>query len=124
MHKLTTMILMLALSLALVGCYDSNSEEAAPAPLLSPQQPVSIVGLTANGSIYYQNNCAVCHKAGQDDPTSAFGAADLAQRHDMVTTDMSNFDTTSTFNMMGAFGSLPAQRVADLKAYLQSVPAM
>lgn len=115
---------MLALSLALASCYDSNSEDPAPAPLLPAKQPVNIVGLTSNGSIYYQNNCAVCHRTGQDDPTSAFGASDLAQRHDMITTDMSNFDTTSTFNMMGAYGSVPAQRVADLKAYLQSVPAI
>jgi cytochrome c5 len=124
MNKLTTIILMLTLSLALASCFDSSSESPAPAPLKPAQPPTSIVGITANGSVYFQNNCAVCHKAGQDDPTSAFGASDLAQRHDMITTDMSNFDATSTFNMMGAFGSVPAQRVADLKAYLQSVPAI
>ncbi len=124
MYKLTTMTLMLTLSLALAGCYDSNSEDPAPAPLVPVQLPASIVGLNTNGSIYYQNNCAACHKAGQDDPTSAFGASDLAQRHDMIASDMSNFDATSTFNMMGAYGSVPAQRVADLKAYLQSVPAI
>ena len=123
MYKLST-IFVLALSLALTSCYDSNSEDPAPAPLVPVQQPPTIVGLTSNGSIYYQSNCAVCHKAGQDDPTSAFGASDLAQRHDMITTDMSSFDATSTFDLMGAFGSVPAQRTADLKAYLQSVPAI
>ncbi len=124
MHKLTTMALILSLSLALTGCFDSNSEDPAPPPVAPVQQPVNIVGLTVNGAVYYQNNCAACHKAGQDDPVSAFGASDLAQRHDMITTDMSNFDATASFNLMGAFSNVPAQREADLKAYLQSVPAI
>ena len=109
---------MVTLSLALAGCYDSNSE-APPPPAIVLEQPPT--GLVADGSTYYQTNCATCHKAGQDDPTSAFGASDLAQRQDMVATDMSNFDATSTFNMMLVFNNVPDQRVADLKAYLESV---
>jgi len=123
MHKLTTITLMVTLSLVLASCFESNSEQPPPPPIAPPTDgPVKPVGVTINGAIYYQNNCAACHKAGQDDPASAFGASDLAQRHDMMTTDMSNFDTTSSFNMMGAYGKVPAQRVADLKAYLKSVP--
>jgi len=117
------MTLMVTLSLVLVGCFESSSEQPPP-PIAPPVEPIEPVGVTTNGAIYYQNNCAACHKAGQDDPTSAFGASDLAQRHDMMTTDMSNFDTTSSFNMMGAYGKVPAQRVADLKAYLESVPKL
>lgn len=120
MRKLTIMISIMTLSTALASCYESNSEELAPAPVATPPTPAA--GIIVNGSTYYQNSCGICHKAGQDDPTSAFGASDLAQRHDLITTNMSNFDTTSSFNLMGAFVSVPEQRVADLKAYLASVP--
>ena len=116
MNKLTTMTLMVTLGLVVVGC-NSGSEQAAP-PAVEPPP----TGFVANGSTYYQTNCGTCHKAGADDPTSAFGAADLAQRQDMIATDMSNYDTTSTYNLMLAFNNIPAQRVADLKAYLASVP--
>jgi len=122
MHKLTTMTLMAALIPVLAGCFESGSEQPAPPAIVPPPPP--LVGHTLNGSTYYQSNCATCHKAGKDDPTSAFGASDLAQRHDMITIDMSNFDATSTFSLMGAFKNIPAQRVADLKAYLRSVPAI
>jgi len=117
MHKLKIMALIVSLSFVLTTCYDSSSEKPAPHPVALPP-----VGHAANGSTYYQTNCGACHKAGQDDPTSAFGASNLAQRHDMMTTDMSNFDTTSTYTLMGAYSNIPAQRVADLKAYLKSVP--
>lgn len=109
--------LIVALSIVLTTCYESSSEKPPPPPVAQPP-----VGLVTNGSIYYQTNCALCHKAGQDDPVSAFGASDLAQRHAVITSDMSNFDATSSFNLMGAFSNIPAQRVVDLKAYLESVP--
>ncbi len=117
MNNLTKITLMVTLSLALTSCFESGSEETPPPPVAPPAQ-----GLVADGSTYYQSNCASCHKVGLDDPTSAFGAADLAQRQDMIATDMSNYDTTSTFNLMLAFDNVPDQRVADLKAYLASVP--
>jgi cytochrome c5 len=121
MQKLTTLILMVTLSFALAGCYESSSEELPPPAIaLTPTGPV-VAGLAADGSTYYQSNCATCHKAGQDDPTSAFGAADLAQRHDMIATDMSNYDSTSGFNMMNTYSNVSEQRVDDLKAYFESV---
>ncbi len=122
MHTLTTMTFIVTLSLVLVSCFDSSSEQAPPPITTPPADSVKPIGISTNGAIYYQNNCATCHQAGRDDSTSAFGASDLAQRHDMMTTDMSNFDTTSNFNMMGAYSDIPAQRVADLKAYLKSIP--
>ncbi len=117
MPKLTTVILILTLNLVLAGCFESGSEESPP-PAISPPP----TGVVANGSTYYQTNCATCHKAGMDDPTAAFGAADLAQRQDMIASDMRNYDMTSTFNMMMTFQNIPEQRVADLKAYFASVP--
>ena len=119
MQKLTAMTSVVTLSLVLAGCFDSSSEEAVP-PAVSP--PAALVGVTANGAIYYQTNCGTCHKIGQNDPTSAFGASDLAQKHNMITTDMSDFDAASTFNLMASYKNVPEQRVADLKAYLESVP--
>ena len=116
MNKLTTITLIVTLSSALAGCFESGSETPPPAPVPT--------GFVADGSTYYQSNCATCHKVGADDPTSAFGAADLAQRQDMIATDMSSFDNTSTFNLMLSFNDVPAQRVADLKAYLASVPSV
>jgi len=117
MNKLTTLTLMVTLSSVLAGCFESGSETPPPEPVAPAP-----TGFVANGATYYQSNCATCHKAGADDPTSAFGAADLAQRQDMIAMDMSNYDTTSTFNLMLAFNNVPDQRVADLKAYLASVP--
>ena len=117
MFKRTAMTLIVTLSIALAGCFESGSEETPP-PAIEPPP----TGLVAAGATYYQTNCAACHKAGMDDPTSAFGAADLAQRQDMIASDMRNYDTTSSFNMMQTFRNIPAQRVADLKAYFASVP--
>lgn len=117
MLKLTTMSVMVALSIALVGCYKSGSESSPP-----PAVPLPPVGIAKDGSTYYQNDCAVCHKAGLDDTTTAFGASDLSQRQDMIAADMSNYDATSTYKLMLAFTNVPTQRVADLKAYLKSVP--
>ena len=105
------------LSLALGGCFDSGSEQAPPPPV----KPAP-VGVVSDGSTYYKTNCGSCHMAGADDTTAAFGASDLAQKQDMITNDMSAFDTTSTFDLMLAFNSVPDQRVADLKAYLSSLP--
>ena len=119
MQKLTTITSVVTLSLVLAGCFDSNSEEAVT-PAVTPS--ATQVGVAANGAIYYQTNCGICHQIGQHDPTSAFGASDLAQKHNMITTDMSDFDAASTFNLMASYKNVPEQRVADLKAYLESVP--
>ena len=119
MNKLTTTTLMVTLSLALTSCFESGSEEAAPPPVTPPP-----TGLAADGATYYQSNCASCHKAGADDTTAAFNASDLAQKHEMIAVDMSTFDTTSTFDLMLTYSNLPEQRVADLKAYLESVPTI
>lgn len=122
MNKLTTITLMVILSVALTGCFDSSSEQAAPAAIIIPTPPPT--GVTANGKIYYQSNCAACHQAGADDTTSAFSAIDLAQNQDKIATDMSTFDGTSGFNLMGAYSNVPAQRVADLKVYFASIPVI
>ncbi len=117
MGRLIVVAIIITISIVLATCYESSSEKPPPPPVVPP-----LAGVAVNGSIYYQNNCGSCHKAGRDDPASAFGASDLAQRHARITSDMSNFDATSTFNLMGAFSNIPAQRVVDLKAYLESVP--
>lgn len=122
MHKLSIKTVVITLSLALAGCYESSSEESPPPAAGSPPPPSSLPGLTTDGSTYYQTNCASCHMAGADDITSAFGASDLAQKQDMIVSDMSNYDSTSTFNLMGAFSAVPDQRVADLRAYFASLP--
>jgi mono/diheme cytochrome c family protein len=121
MQKLTTMTSVITLSLVLAGCFGSDSEQAVTPAVNSP---TALVGVAENGAIYYQTNCGICHQVGPNDPTSAFGASDLAQKHNMITTDMSNFDTTSTFNLMASYNNVPEQRVADLKAYLETVPKL
>ena len=117
MQKLTTTTLVVTLSLALASCFESGSEEPPPPAVQLPPE-----GFITDGSTYYQTNCATCHKIGAVDTTSAFGASDLAQKQDMIRADMSTYDSTSTFNLMGSFTNVPEQRVADLKAYLASVP--
>ncbi len=120
-HKLLIATLLVTLSFALSNCYDSTSE-VPPPQVATPPPP--LLGLATNGHIYYQNRCATCHSAGRDDITSAFGAVDLARRQDMIAVDISNFDQTSGFNLMGTYNDIPAQRVADLKAYLKTVPLL
>ena len=117
MQKLTTTTLVVTLSLALASCFESGSEEPPPPAVQLPPE-----GIVADGTTYYQTNCASCHKIGTVDTTSAFGASDLAQKQDMIIADMSAYDTTSGFTLMGAFSNVPEQRVADLKAFLASVP--
>ena len=119
MHKLTTAAVMVTLSLSLASCFESGSEEEA-APAVTPPP----TGLVADGQTYYASNCAACHKLGAVDTTNAFNGADLAQKQDMITNDMSGYDTSSGFNLMNTFSNVPDQRVADLKAYLASVPAI
>ena len=131
MYKLTTTFIaafsLTLVSLTLAGCFESSSEVAPPPAIEPPPIGVDVgvkVGVVGDGQIYYQNRCATCHSAGRDDPVSAFGAVDLAQKQDMITVDISDFDETSGFNLMGAFSDIAPQRVADLKAYLESVPAL
>lgn len=119
MKKLTKLTIIASLGLTLAGCFESGSEESAPAPVTPPP-----TGVVADGSTYYQSNCAACHKAGADDETNAFGGADLAQKQDRIASDMSTYDKSSGFSLMMTFSNVPAQRVADLKAYLASVPAI
>lgn len=116
MQKLTTISTMAVLALTLAGCFESGSEATVP-----PAVPLPPVGVVVNGSTYYQEYCGTCHSAGTDDTSTAFGASDLAQRQDMIAPDMSDYDGTSTFNLMLSFSAVPAQRVADLKAYLSTL---
>jgi mono/diheme cytochrome c family protein len=119
MKKLTTVTLMVTLGLSLAGCYESGSESTPP-PAVEPPP----TGVAADGATYYQSNCAACHKLGAVDTTNAFGAADLAQKQDMVASDMSTYDALTGLNLMTTYSAVPAQRVADLKAYFASVPAI
>ncbi|VAW92262.1 hypothetical protein MNBD_GAMMA22-302 [hydrothermal vent metagenome] len=105
----------------LTSCYESNSEQTAPPPVVTPDDPIggSNPGIAFNGKIYYQQNCSLCHAAGADDNTSAFGAIDLAKQESKVSSDMSQLDTT--YNMMGRFNNIDVERVADLKKYLSGI---
>ncbi len=111
--------------LYLTSCYESNSEQAAPAPITDPGSGNppggggTIPGVAVNGKIYYQQNCSLCHAAGTDDITSAFGAIDLAKQQSKISNDISQLDTI--YNTMGRFNNIDQQRVDDLKKYLSGL---
>ena len=113
---------MSVLSLALFGCFDSSSEQAAPAAVTTPTPPPApapIVGNAADGLVYYNNNCAVCHAAGTTDPSSVFTASDLKVKGNsskLIVSNMSEY--SKTHDLMKKFDNVPVQRVADLNAYL------
>lgn len=119
MNKLTAATVLVTLSLSLASCFESGSEETAPQPVAPPA-----TGVAANGQTYYNSNCSTCHKAGAYDTTNAFNAADLAQKQDMIANNMSTYDQSSGFDLMTTFSNVSEQRVADLKAFLASIPAI
>jgi mono/diheme cytochrome c family protein len=106
----------IAMSISLVSCYESNSEETAPPAVEATGGGTLPVGDALNGRIFYRQNCSVCHAAGSDDTTRAFGAIDLANQGSRISGDMSHFDTT--YNLMTRFTNLDQERVDDLKRYL------
>ena len=113
-------ILLILISIPLLGgvlvsCYESNSEQAPPPPVVDTVVP----GIAANGKIFYMQNCSFCHAAGADDTTRAFGAIDLANQDSRVSNDISKNDLV--YNTMGRFNNIDQERVDDLKKYLASL---
>ena len=104
---------------SLVSCNESNSEEAAPPAVGIPGGNNPPAGNALNGSRFYTQNCSVCHAAGGDDTTRAFGAIDLANQGSRISGDMSHFD--ETYNLMARFTNLDQERVDDLKRYLSGL---
>lgn len=107
------------MSTGLVSCYDSNSEEDPPPALGIIGGDVLPVGNALAGRTFYNQNCSVCHAAGSDDTTRAFGAIDLANQGSRISGDMSHFD--ETYNLMARFNDLDQERVDDLKRYLSGL---
>lgn len=121
MNKINQFALILFLGLSVVGCYDSSSDNEPRTVVVDDGGGGGGggIGSATDGSTYYSSNCSACHAAGVDDTTSALGATDLAQKHDMITNDMSAYD--ATYNMMFTFSNLSQKRVDDLKAYLATL---
>lgn len=113
MKTLTTISTLVLLNLALAGCYESGSETTPP-----PAVPLPLVGVVDNGKTYFESNCSACHSLGVDYTPPHFGASNLAQKQDMIATNMSDYDPTT--QLMTAFFNVPDQRVVDLKAFIIS----
>ena len=109
-------LVMLGLCGGLLSCYQSGSEDPPPAAPGIADGDIPPAGIAANGRIFYFQNCSVCHAAGGDDGTRAFGAIDLANQGSRISADMSHFD--ETYNLMARFTALDQARVDDLKRYL------
>lgn len=108
-NTIKSISLLSLLALVLTGCYESSTEEAPP----------SLQQTAINGKQFYQDNCAVCHAAGQDDTSTAFNASDLAQSQTVLGTDLSMYG--GQYQLMGQFANVPAQQLAELKAYLATL---
>jgi hypothetical protein len=91
-----------------------------------------LVGSRTSGKDYYMSECAVCHRSGSDDIEYTFSSNDIANdyqnrpdqaaKDSYITEDMHAYGPASkNHNLMGRFDTVPAQSVADLKAYLESV---
>lgn len=118
-RMLSIVSVALLMSSALASCYDSNSEEDAPPAMVIGGGAQPLAGNAINGKVFYNQNCSVCHAAGNDDTTRAFGAIDLANQGSRISGDMSHFD--ETYNLMARFNNLDADRVNDLKRYLSGL---
>ena len=112
-------LLAIMMSTGLGSCYQSNSEEEPPPALGITGGDSLPVGNALNGRIFYNQNCSVCHAAGGDDTTRAFGAIDLANQGSRSSGDMSDLD--ETYNLMARFTDLDQARVDDLKRYLSGL---
>ncbi len=106
-------------SIALASCYESNAEQDPPSAVLGTGVSVPDPGIASNGKIFFQQNCAICHSAGADDTTTAFGAIDLANQQTIISRDISQSD--QTYNMMARFNNIDQERVDDLKKYLSGL---
>ena len=119
MNKQNYLILILVLSLSLLACDDTKTK-----PKTEP--PVPLVGVVADGKIYYQSQCGTCHSSG-DDRSTAFGATkDLSKVHvERIQKDMSDLGGVNVAGvivpLMGRLTNIRPQRVADLKAYFGSL---
>lgn len=118
MNNIKQITLVLLLTVSMVGCYDSSSDND-PAPVPAPSGTVGGLGSATEGQTYYTSSCGTCHAAGADDTTTAFNSSDLAQKQDMITNDMSAYDATT--QMMTQFNNVSQKRVDDLKAYLATL---
>jgi len=118
--KQVKFILMLmagiALSSTLVSCFESSSEQGAPPPVTGPGGGGAIPGNAVAGKVFFQQNCSLCHSAGADDTTTAFGGIDLANQNSIISNDISQY--SPTYDMMGRFDNIDQERVDDLKKYL------
>ena len=119
LRRLGILLAALALGPGLVSCYESNSEEDAPPALGVIAGGSPPAGNALSGRIFYNQNCSVCHAAGSDDTTRAFGAIDLANQGSRISGDMSHFD--ETYGLMARFTDLDQARVDDLKRYLSGL---
>ena len=119
LRRLGIVLLAILMSAGLVSCYESNSEEQAPPALGVSGGDSPPAGNALNGRIFYNQNCSICHAAGSDDTTRAFGAIDLANQGSRISGDMSHFD--ETYNLMARFTDLDQARVDDLKRYLSGL---
>ena len=107
----------IALGSTLTSCYESSSEQGALPPVTDPGGGV-IPGVAINGKVFYQQNCSLCHSAGADDTTSAFGAPDMANQDSIISNDISQY--SPTYDLMTRFSNIDQERVDDLKKYLSS----
>jgi mono/diheme cytochrome c family protein len=111
-------IIIFSFALFLVSCGGGDS---TPVDI----GPTKVTAVVADGETFYQYECSGCHSAGLDE-TSAFGSSNLAQKQDLIQSDLSRFGGTpfsdpDVKKLMGRFSNLSKQRVADLKAYLTSL---
>ncbi len=117
-HRIKQITLVLILSFAVVGCYESSSDNLHSTVIVDDGGGAPI-GSVVNGKIYYQSNCSSCHAAGADDTTTAFGSSDLSQKQGLIANDMSALDPTN--KMMTQLNDVSQQRVDDLVAYLATL---
>jgi len=118
-HRIKQATLVLILSFAVAGCYESSSDNLHSTVDGGDNGGGAPIGSSANGKIYYNSNCSACHAAGADDTTTAFGSSDLRQKQALIANDMSALDPTN--KMMTQLNDVSQQRVDDLIAYLATL---
>lgn len=136
MRNTIKLIFIATISLFLFACSSSSS----PTPASDGGGGNKLTGNAATGLVYYESECAVCHKAinantntnsqKPGDTSKTFASSDLAKNYNFqiatgnasnITLDMHTFG--SARNLMGRFDTISAQNVADLEAFLKTYAA-
>lgn len=106
-----------------------NGEDSFTYSIRDSQGNVSTVTVSVSvdnaivdsGRDFYNRECGICHKAGNEDQQNAFNATDLVASSTNFDYDMSQSDTRWSPPLMAYYTSLSQKQLDGLRAYIGSL---